>query len=345
MNNPWYSFLTGDGVKLDDHFVAPFTTVQEEAEAVTEQTVVTPLLQQGVIRVSGEDAATFLQNQLTNDVRKVDDERSQLTAWCSPKGRVLTCLRLFRTPEGFHLLLPATLLPGILERLQKYVLISKVKLEDAGDVLALLGIAGSEAGTLLQKQGLAVPGETNHVARGNGITLLRIPGPVPRFVVAGDAEELIPLWSTLADSARPVGSPAWELLNIRAGLPEIHPETVEAFVPQMINLDLLDGVSFDKGCYPGQEVVARLRYLGKLKRRMYRARLENTSPPSPGEPLLLGGDGRETGKVVTAQPDGQGGSELLAVLEIASVEGGEPIVPTNSPATALEFLQLPYSLQ
>ena len=343
--NEWQDFLTGAGVRIEDGLVQPFSSVRQEAEAVGEETTLTPLTHVGVIRVGGEDAADFLQNQLTNDLREVTLERSQLTAWCSPKGRVLACFRLFRTEEYHYLLLPKAILPATLERLKKYVLISRVTLEDASEECALLGVAGAGAEKLLREAGHDSPPGVNEVVRGEGHTLLGIPGPQPRFIAVGDGAQIIPLWSSLKGRATPVGTSAWRLLDIRAGLPDIHPETVEAFVPQMINLDLLGGISFDKGCYPGQEVVARLRYLGKLKRRMYRARIECAASPQPGEPLRLAGEGRDTGKIVEAQPAAPDGYELLAVVEIASVENGETIALEKEPQSVLQFLELPYSLE
>ncbi len=345
MNSEWQSFLNEKGALIEDGMVQPFTSDRQDARAITEQTAFTPLSHLGLIRVGGDDAANFLQNQLTNDLREVSDNRSQFTAWCSPKGRVLACFRLFQMEGSLYLQLPRTLLPATMERLKKYVLISKVTLEDVSDRYEAVGVAGPEAETLILDQFPAAPSRIDEVVSEKGCTLLRIPGTVPRIIVTGDTRRLMELWCAAETSAQPVGTAAWRLLDIQAGLPSIHPETVEAFVPQMINLDVIGGISFDKGCYPGQEVVARVRYLGKLKRRMYRARLDSMAMPSPGNPLILANEGRETGKVVDAQPAAGGGYELLAVLEITTVENGEPIALQAAPETRLELLRLPYSIR
>ncbi len=338
MSSEWRNWLIDQGTPVGSELVEAISSPSEDARAALEESTITPLLHLGVIRVGGADAATFLQNQLTSDIRQVDDGHSQFTAWCSPKGRVLSCFRLYHRGDEFFLLLPVTLLPAILEKLRRYVLISQVTLEDVTAHLALLGIAGTEAASGLREHGATPPAGMEQVTHDGGISLLRIPGPVPRFVAAGDSGRLQALYSSLTGSARVVGSAAWRLLDIRAGLPEIQPQTVEAFVPQMINLDRLGGVSFDKGCYPGQEVVARLHYLGRLKRRMYRARVADGRRPAPGELLLTAENGREVGKVVDAQPDPSGGNELLAVFEITAIEQGERVVPAGYPDCVVELL-------
>jgi folate-binding protein YgfZ len=171
--------------------------------------------------------------------------------------------------------------------------------------------------------------------------LLRLPGPTPRFELLGPAAALIPLWQACEAQATPMDGNFWALQEIRAGIPTVYPETREAFVPQMANLQLIDGVSFTKGCYTGQEVVARMQYLGKLKRRMYLAHVRSDTPPRPGDELFAQGSasGQGAGKVVDAQAAGDG-YDLLAVIELESLSQGGVRLGENGPP--LEILELPY---
>jgi folate-binding protein YgfZ len=168
-----------------------------------------------------------------------------------------------------------------------------------------------------------------------------MPGSTPRFALIGSADELIRIWESCESQAVPMDSNFWALQEIRAGVPTVYPETSEAFVPQMTNMQLIDGVSFTKGCYTGQEVVARMQYLGKLKRRMYLAHVHSEIAPKPGDELFAQGStsGQGTGKVVDAQASGDG-YDLLAVIEISSVEQGS--VHLGEAGPPLEILELPY---
>ena len=342
MNSEWQDFLSSTGAQIENGIMQPFNSPQQEAKTASGQTTITALSHLGLIQVGGADAASFLQNQFTNDIREVTDNSSQLSAWCSPKGRALACFRLFIMAEHYYMLLPASLVASTRERLARYILMSKVTLEESSNKLATMGVAGPEADALLNKLFTTLPARTNEVCHHGGCTLLRIPGPSPRFAIAGEPVRLIALWSTLSSDAQPVGSDCWRLLDIQAGLPSVYPETVEAFVPQMLNLQAIDGLSFSKGCYPGQEVVARMQYLGKLKRRMYRAVVDTDAAPVPGDTLRIAGGDQGTGKIVDAHPAAQGGYELLAVVEIAAVEAAEKICLEKDNEAILTFVDLPY---
>ncbi len=294
----------------------------------------------GLIRVDGPDARTFLQGQLTNDIHAVTEERAQISSYCSPKGRILGSFWIFQRDEGLFLLLPSVRLDAVLKRLQMFVLRAQVLVEDASDTLARFGIAGECAAGLLP----AVPAEDGASITRDDITVFRIPGDRPRFGVVGPENLLTPIWDRAAAQATPTNTDFWALMDIRAGIPTVLGETVEAFVPQMVNLQLIDGVSFSKGCYTGQEVVARMQYLGKLKRRMYRARVDINEPPAPGSEVFAANGDADTavGRIVDAAPSPDGGFEVLAVLQINSAETdelrlGEPAGPI------ITLLDLPYA--
>ena len=316
----------------------------QELAAADSGTVIADLSYLGVIAARGADAETFMQGQFSNDVRLVTPEQSQMTAYCNPKGRMLAAMRLFQRGDRYLLSLPHSLLEPTLKRLRMFVLRSDVTLDDASDELARMGIAGPGAESLLGEQIPNLPGEPDQVIQHDELTVIRINGVQPRFEIHGPAAPMQALWERFNDKARPVGYAAWSWLDIMAGVPMILPENLEAFVPQMVNLHSLGGISFKKGCYTGQEVVARMHYLGKLKRRMYRAHVDVDTPPAPGDALYgTGGSEESAGKVVLAQPSPHGGVDLLAVLQISSVEAG-PIHLGNPDGPELEFQELPYSV-
>ncbi len=345
MNPQWQAFLEQHGARSDAAGVTDFGDPAGELRSAENSRVLCDLSHFALIDVKGEDAASFMQGQFCNDVREVTDEHSQLSGHCTPKGRLLASFRLFRHDGHYYLRLPAALRDTLSKRLGLYVLRAKVCIAAAPESWVGFGFAGPDADQALHAALGTVPTQTDGVIAAKGTLVLRVPGPQPRFEIYGESAVLQNLWSTLASGARGVGAGAWSLLDIRSGLATILPQTTEAFVPQMVNLHQVGGVSFTKGCYPGQEVVARMHYLGKLKRRMYRAHITTDSAPQPGEPLHTAhaATGQDAGMIVDAQAAPQGGYELLAVVQCADVELGD--VRLDGPQGAvLEFLDLPYAL-
>lgn len=296
-----------------------------------------------LIRVEGEDSRTFMQGQFTNDARDISPEHSQLSAHCSPKGRMLALFRIVERDGAFLLQLPGPLVPALLKRLGLFVLRSKVRIGNASDEVARIGLAGMEAEKLVEECLGDVPAQVDEVIQRDGISCVRLGGELPRFELLLSFERAPALWERLAETAQPSSTELWKLLAIRAGEPVVYPETADHFVPQMANLQRVNGLSFTKGCYTGQEVVARMHYLGKLKRRMYRAHIE-AACPQPGEELFSSSSasGQGAGRIVEAAPI-PGGCEVLAVCEVDSHESGE-VRLTNAEGPRLEFLELPYSL-
>jgi len=294
-----------------------FGPVQEEAAAALSGTVIAPLAHLGAIRASGTEAETFLQNQLSNDVRLLGSSQAQLASYNSAKGRVLDLFVLRREADAILMETRRDTLPATLKRLRMFVLRSKVVLEDCSDRYAAFGLAGAQSADYLLQAGLPVPAQDWDWLQADGVTVLRRPGVTPRYSVHAPAQHLAPLWLQLAQQARPVGSAAWRLLDILAGLPSIRPETADHFVAQMLNLDRLGAISFSKGCYPGQEIVARMHYLGNLKRRMFLCRVDSTEA-APGTAIhAADGDAQAIGEVVESAPHPQGGSALRAVLQLS----------------------------
>jgi len=248
------------------------------------------------LAVRGPDARAFLQNQLSSDLDEVTPTRGQLSGWHDPKGRVLAFLRVLPAPDGFLLLMHAGLLDTVQQRMRLFVLRSRVELQAGPVVYGLPDGEGAAAGVL---GGLALERTALSAACSEQISVLRLPGDAG-WLLAGTL-------SAAGDGPDAAAEDAWARAEIEAGLPEVYPETSGQFVAQMLNLDRIGGVSFTKGCYPGQEIVARAHHLGRVKRR---ARLfsAETAPPEPGASLADGG-----GTVVRAAP-ADGRCRVMAVV-------------------------------
>lgn len=339
MKTDWKEFLENAGAVIDDDRVNDFGNPQRELQVATTGSVIADLSHLGLISVHGADAESFLQGQFCNDVREVSESHSQISGYNSPKGRLLAVFRLFRHGDGFYLLLPQALVNATLKRLRLFVLNAKATPEDASNAMIRIGLSGPDAEAELQDALGTAPAQADAMVAVKDLVVIRIPGPHPRFEIMGDIEAVKKVWSTLDVRAAPVGAAPWSLLDIRAGLPVVYPQTMDSFVPQMVNLQAVGGVSFRKGCYTGQEVVARMHFLGKLKRRMYRARLRCDHAPKPGDRLFAAG--ADGGTLVDAQPSPDGGYEVLAVVPIAAAEGG-PIHLHDRDGPLLEFIELPY---
>jgi folate-binding protein YgfZ len=321
MNSDWQDFLRQQGAVVEQDRVLAFADRDREARAVIDGNIIADLSHYGLIQVTGSDATEFLQGQLTNDIRQVSANQTQLSAYCNPKGRMLAILRIAKQGNRYLLRLPATRLEPILTRLRLFVLRADVQLEDVSDQLVRIGIAGEQAAAALTELAGPLP-ETPSASVDGNPHVVRLPGDQPRFEVTTDLEQARLLWVGL-DNLLPVGCDAWGLLDTLAGLPEVFDPNAEAFVPQMANLELVNGVSFTKGCYTGQEVVARAHYLGKIKRRMYALRLAEGPRPEPGAPIVQGQeepDTAEVGRVISAYPHPTGGYQALAVLQTAAAD-------------------------
>jgi hypothetical protein len=349
MSSDWQSVLEQAGARMGEAGAQDFGDAGAELAAARGGSLVAPLEHLGLIRVAGSDAVTLLQGQVTSDVREVGAERSQASGLCSPKGRLMASFRIVQEGSDLLLVLPRSLVTPILNRLRMFVLRADARLSDATGERVLLGLQGDPAAVAGSLPGLAeLPGAVDEAMAGEGARAVRLPGgALPRFLILAEPAAAPALWEgALAAGARPAGRTAWTLTEVLAGVPDVQPETSEAFVPQMVNLQALGGVSFNKGCYAGQEVVARMQYLGKLKRRMYPARVQAPETPAPGTDLYAAGDasGQSAGKVVAAAPHPEGGQALLAVLQIDAAEGG-PVHLGSREGPALDLKELPYPLE
>lgn len=251
----------------------------------------------GSIAVTGADARNFLQGQLSFDMRRLTPQRLEVASCNSTQGRVQAVLWLVERSDAIVLVLPASLVDATIARLRKYVLRAKVKIESGAEQFAVCDAGQLPVGDIARA----------HEQR-ERMSFIRWPGATPRTLALAPAAASMATDPTLEHS--------WHLDDIRAGLPQIYPQTQELFVAQMLNLDLLDGISFEKGCYTGQEIIARTHFRGTVKRRMFRFRADCAAPP-PATRIVA--DGARAGEVVdaVATPDG---CELLAVIGLAQIE-------------------------
>ncbi len=289
----------------------------------------------GALRFAGPDAVNFLQGQVSNDTRRLAEGAPLLAAYSSAQGRVIAVLHLVPHSSGVIALLPRDVLAATCERLRKFVLRAKVKIEDMSDRLAVIGVLGPDA---LRAAGLPAPDARGYLER-DGIGIARV-GPTAdhessRYWMIREA-------GPTEHGIAPDLETAWRLADIRAGLPTVYAATSEAFVAQMLNLDLIDGINFSKGCYTGQEIIARAQHLGRIKRRMFRLRLAPREWSIGGSVKLA--DGRAGRLTELARADGY--VEALAVLNLeagAAAEHAADDRAPGAPADARE-LPLPYAL-
>jgi folate-binding protein YgfZ len=296
-----------------------------------------PLTSLGALTVRGPDARAFLHAQLTNDVEHLPVDCARRAGWCSAKGRLLASFVVIPCTDGFLLQVARDLAPVMAKRLAMFVLRSRVTVVDVSNEYRQLGMWGAGTQARLAACGLSVPAGDLALARLGEVVAVRM--GEERFLVLGPNAQATALEGRL--DLPPGAESAWTLAEIRAGRPLIVQATQDLFVPQMVNLESIGGVDFKKGCYPGQEIVARTQYRGQLKRRMVRARAPAGVALVPAQDLYSDEiPGQASGTVVSAAP-ADGGSELLAVVPIGASEGGHLRATPDGPA--LEVLDLPYS--
>lgn len=301
------------------------------------------LNEHSLIAVNGTDARAFLHRQVTCDIEGLPSAASSYGGFCSPKGRLFATFLVWRTANGLMLQLPRLLCEPMQAQLSKYVLRAKVHISDQSDAFVRFGMHGARSVETLEKMFGPLPGGVHTVAHPQDATILTFPGE--RIEIIVPAEKSSTLSAALRNAACEKTARVWDLMDIQAGIPNILPPTREAFVPQMVNLDLIGGISYSKGCYPGQEIVARMHYLGRLKSRAYLAHLDGTDEPQPGDSLYSVDHGSQaTGTIVNVAPVPTGGYDLLAVIQIASANSTR--IRWRTPeGPALTLRALPYSVE
>jgi folate-binding protein YgfZ len=296
------------------------------------------LSHEGVLAVRGADAGKFLQGQLTCNINYLSDTRASLGARCTQKGRMQSSFRILFEGDGVLLAMASELLEPQLADLKKYAVFSKSKLTDESAAWVRFGLEHADAA--LASLGLDLPAETDSLVRHEGLIAIRV--SADRAELWMPAAQADGVKAQLAAQLREGELNQWLLGQIRAGIGQVMPATRELFIPQMLNLQAVGGVSFKKGCYTGQEIVARMQYLGKLKRRLYRVQLNGGELPEPGTALFAPSHNSSIGEVVLAAR-GEEKIELLAVLQAEAAEEGDVHLGALE-GPALQVLDLPYEL-
>jgi folate-binding protein YgfZ len=302
---------------------------------------ISPVPALGVLQVQGEEMNSFLQGQLTNDIDKLEDGHAQWTGFCSPKGRLLATFLAVREGDTIWLLLNRELAAPIAKRLSMYVMRAKVTVKDNSASTLVFGITGDAGASALGSAGLIAAQSMQ--AAGNPLTIGLPPVTVsdksmPRFLVLCGQDQISATFSSLTGDLPQRSSQHWRATEVISGIARVSAPIQESFVPQMINFELIGGVDFEKGCFTGQEVVARSQHLGKMNRRMYLANTSST--PAPGDDVL-DGQGKATGTVVASAPAAAVGVDAQSVVLFESRTDAEQLEVNGEPLTAMP---LPYEI-
>lgn len=336
----WQTFLDAQGISHVDK-AANSLNDQAGFGALALGAAVIPLQDYGLIRFSGEETINFVHGQVSSDVKKLPSQGAQYSSYSTPKGRMLASMLLMRDGEQLDLMLPRTLLAATQKRLSMFVMRSKTKASDVSDSVVLLGLLGPKAIAIANQVLGRIPEETMGSSVSDSIQLVRLSGD--RLLLILPVTQAIAIWPHLIQAgAIPAAQSLWTLSDIQQGIVWVQAETQEAFVAQMANMELIGAVSFKKGCYPGQEIVARTQYLGKLKRRAMRisSSVQLTVGESVYSPEM---NGQASGTIAMAAPSGPNSWEGLIVVQTASVEHGLHL--EHPEGALLSVLPLPYALE
>lgn len=341
----WIDYFQSKNAVIENDEVTHFGKGEASELQFSTQATISPLTQYGILCISGEDASGFIQNQFCNDIRQVTSTHSQLNGYCSPKGRVLSLFRLIFINDRYFLILQKQRLEATLQRLKMFVLMSKVNLEDVSNEYALIGCCGTNIEQSLNNVIPRLPQQVDDCCEFEQQCIIKVSDHGPLYMLLGPVENMIRNWEQLSTTSAETGQHLWSWHTIQAGIPEVYEPTAEDFVPQMLNLHSLNAVSFKKGCYPGQEVVARVHYLGKQKRRMYLGHISSERKPQAGDSLYssLDPNGQSAGKIVSAEHAPDDGIDFLAVMQVKNVESDEQII--TSSGEAVGFKDLPYTVE
>lgn len=340
LTTSWFEFLESRGARFSPPASVGFGDSGAELTAARSGNVIAPLAHLSTLGFTGADAGTFLQGQLSCDVEGLAPDQATLGCYCTPQGRMLANFLLWRDGDALRVALAGDVSSAVEKRLRMFVLRSKVEIANIDAQLVLLGVAGSGGVRALQEAIGTVPAKPMDLRSVDGVTAVRLRGE--QLLVAAPAQHAPELWQQLCATLTPIGTAAWQWLDIIAGVPLVTGPTQDRFVPQMANLELIGGINFRKGCYTGQEVIARAQYRGKVKRRMYLAHVVGAEAHAGDE--VVGGGEPTGGMIVNAAPSPEGGYDVLAVLQDAAVAAGDlRLGAADGPQ--LEIRALPYGVE
>lgn len=347
----WLTFLNSQNAQFDESGkINSFGQAELERFLIKNGPVLTSLTHQGLIKVTGSEAETFLQGQLSSDIKDVTETNAQISAYCDPKGQVLAIFLIFKYKGDLYLNFDGSLKESILKRLTMFVMRSDVLLADVSGSLIHIGFAGEFGDLDIQRRldtKVKSVYETGYIELEGmpDVCVVKVPGPYHKYDLFGPADQVELAWQNLRTNADVTNSFDWNLLNITAGVPEVTSETSAQFIAQFLNLDKLNGINFKKGCFPGQEIIARVHYRGKVTKRMFRIRCNEVLDLKAGETLTLKDNQDKNHKltVINGNPGIFEGSLFLAIGTLKSLEAVEGDLVTESGQPA--FIEpLPYSV-
>lgn len=350
MNSQWQDFLTEQGAQFDEiGRVTTFGHPDIERFLVKNGPVVANLSEQALLKVEGEEAFDFLQGQFTNDLKTVNESSAQYSAYCEPQGKVLAIFLVFLHKNAYYLSFDADLKASVMQRLTMFKLRSKVTIEDVTDTWAHLGFGGDFADLALQRHlntklkdiyGVTPLDDSD----ASDVLAIKVPGPYHTYRLLGPSEQMMHVWKNLRNNAEATNSFDWNLLNIVAGQPTLTAETSNQFIAQFLNLDKLGAINFQKGCFPGQEIIARMHYRGKVTKRMLRLHISGEMTITPGMELKLqSGEKTFTFNVINAAADVYEGMVALAITSLKPLESYQGDLSTEA-GLNVSIEPLPYDL-
>ncbi len=330
MNIDWIDFLKSKNATISGDSEIHFQNKQQD-----EVNAVVAVTHLASLKIVGKDAAQFLQGQLTCNIKDLNESNSFFAAFCNNKGRVITTLLILKTADAFLLILPDVLTEKVSAKLQMYVLRSDVQITNITDELAFIGVNSKKKGFLP-----SLP-ETNFAVTNADQIIIKLPLQNDRYLMICSFDRAKVLWKQLTDvdGFFACDSNSWIYQDISAGLAWLIGATSEEYIPQMLNIDKLGGISFNKGCYTGQEIIARTHYLGKAKRELFLAKCEISAILNATTKIMTSENDQTIGKVVSFQSNSQ---NILMLVVISTADAGLNNLILNSPGqdkiTIIDFL-------
>lgn len=337
MNNNWEKFLLSNTNEQVNHAL--------DNQKATNKDILCDLSQYSTVVIAGDDAASFIQGQFTNDINNVDDSRSQISGFCNKKGRMIANFRLFKSRLNYFLSIKNNLVDLSIQHLQIYVLRAHVAIQDISEQLIHIGLSGENATKLLSPFIESINESNDDVSQNDNYIAIRVASAPPRYEIFCSLEHAKTLWGSLSEKIDIVDSSSWDYLNIQSGIPYIDSHTSGEFVPQMANMELINGVSFTKGCFTGQEIVARMHYLGKLKKRCFKVHIATDDKPKNGDKLFTENarTGQNTGAIISSEKNPESGYDALAVIQVS--EATSELFLNNADGPNVTVKELPYTFE
>jgi folate-binding protein YgfZ len=351
LDSNWAEFLQSQNVQFDETGkISTFGHADLERFLIKNGPVITSLTHQALIKVSGSEAETFLQSQLTNDLTQVTETQAQFSAYCDPKGNVIATFLVFNYKGDYYLSFDGSMSDTVIKRLKMFVLRADVQIEDVSNSMIQVGFAGEFGDLDVQRQLSTKIKEIFEAGmlQAEGMEdcyIIKVPGPYHKYSLFGPAQQMTEAWKKLRGNSDLTNNYDWQLLDIAAGIPNIETPTTNQFIPQSLNLDKFEAINFKKGCFPGQEIIARTHYRGKVTKRMLRLHIGEVVKLTAGEDLLLkdSNDRKHKMTVISSAEDIFEGTLCLAVASLKPLESVEGDLMTESGKT-VSIEPLPYKI-